>query len=316
MNTNWAEEFSEHVRTAMATQEKSNVRVVLAGPYSVTKFYKRPVNLPGNGPKTKLMAMSQNTIQPVRSSLTEHSPLTHDSAKTTAPRTPEQNQRRYASKRTNKMSSLIDHNFDPRTAQLVTLTFEKKQEQFQQVKKSCQAFFKRLVKNVPGVKYMAVPEQHADQSWHVHLIVDRELPLTAEKARWFIDQGVIKGKKGSWEFLWKLGHVNQKSLDNGGKLGVSIARYITKSWKTKEMKGSHKSWQSRNLDQPTTIYGQEAVDYVRSLDAVGEKPLYGYCCNQLKYVESLTVFEFCHDREAALVDKQWKKPKTWRKNLT
>ena len=307
----WQRSFQQKVNWVTVTNTKANVKVIVAGAYSIVKFYGRSVLLPGSvasssvsrpgrmGPDTevaedKVMPGSQLALDDYRE------------PRGLKPRTAPQNRYRHVKRNLGQMMLLINHNFDPHTARFVTLTFRQKATTYVFVKQECQKFFKRLRKNVPGIQYLAMPDRHEDGSWHVHLIIDRELPMTKELAAPFINAGVIRGKKGSWEGLWTLGQTNQQDLDKGGNLGNAVSRYMMKNAGDKELAGSHTFWRSDNLKQPVKLEGQEAARFVRELADANELPVYSYACENVnEYVGSMNVFEFCHDRKATLHDKAW-----------
>lgn len=203
------------------------------------------------------------------------------------------------------MKMLINANFDPRIAAFVTVTFENPESDFEVAKIEFQKLFRRLNKNVKGVKYLAVPEQHENGGWHVHLLLDRELPLTTDAAAKFVKAGTIKGKGGSWQRLWKLGQVHQKTLDGGGNMGASLAVYLQKNSDNITLAGHHGIWRSDNLQQPRELTGQDAVDRARQLADSTEHPIYSFTIQDIDYIGTLDVFEFCHDPQAALLNKAW-----------
>lgn len=310
-NIEWLRSYEQRTQNIILLSDKANVKVFVAGHYAVVRFYGRPVSLPG--------CIAPNSLLKRQNSITAFEMGAFDETderqvgeanpgsciKSSPSRSAVQNRQRHVKKSRSKMMLLINANFDPRTAQFVTLTFESAVTELAVVKQESQKFFKRLRKNVPCVKYICVPERTDDHGWHLHLIVDRELPMTEGEASAFIASGVIRGKKGAWNGLWKRGLVYQKKLDGGGNLGASIAKYMSKGSTDPAFAGSHIIWRSDNLERPTELSGADAVCYVKWLSEDGHVPIHSYYCDNIEFIETLTVFEFCTDRRAALYDKCW-----------
>ena len=311
---NWQRDFQRRVQWAVATANKANVKVTQAGPYTEVKLFGSLVFLPGHcatasssSPSTSppdscfFAPTTAAAAAPARDRRSMDSRQSQaQSAKT---RTPEQNHRRHLKKSQKKLKLELNANFDPRTAMFVTLTFRVCQHDFNAAKKQWQSLFKRLKKNVQDVRYIAVPEKHQDGSWHLHLVLDRCLPLYKSGMDSYKQLGVIKGAGGSWEQLWKLGQVHQKKLDGGGNLGASLAKYLLKSAGIPELQNHHGYWRSDNLEQPLVLTGQAAVDKARELQAINAAPIHCYSLNGIAYIGSLDVYEFCTDPKLAMLNK-------------
>ena len=308
----WKRKFQQRVQYAVSSSNRSNVKAILAGHYAVVKIFGKTVPLPGvsplmscshsvssNNSNNKSMAYGDAAIDRNTATPKESIPQSK------IPRTAEENRRRYAKRKQTKIQLLVNHNFSPATAVLVTLTFDDCQQSIDYVVKQGQLLFKRLKSHVPGVKYIAVPERHESGGWHIHLILDRELPLRKKLAKPYVDKGKIKSKSGSWESLWKLGIVHQKRLNQGGTLGASIAGYVMKNAAETDMNGHHTEWKSDNLEKPVEINGQDAVDLLHSFVSEDLTPCYGYHCDNCGHIETMDVFEFCLDPEAAMLNKAW-----------
>ena len=310
----WKREFQQKAAYAFATAHRSNVKAILAGPYAVVKVFGRSVPLPGVSTTASALYAATRHQEPSCSSDTEE--LSASSTKKRAssagvhassslPRTPEENRRRNMKRKQADLQLLIHQNFSPSTAVFATVTFQQQQRDIRVVIRECQKLFQRLRRHVPDVKFIAVPERHEKGGWHVHLLLDRELPLTRGVAQPYLDSGSVRSASGSWEKLWKLGLVHQKRLDQGGNLGASIAKYITKNAGDPDLAGHHTAWKSDNLEPPTEICGQDAVDLLHSFVSSDLAPSYGYHCESCGFIETMDVFEFCLDPAAAMLNKAW-----------
>lgn len=311
----WKRNFQQKAKTVFANSERANVKVFLAGAYIVVKFYGKSVRLPAAS-----VGASLSLVKPLRreSSSAPSVPRKPEEkgrvqcskagSSGTLKRTAAENRRRHVKRKQNELQLLIHQNFSPDTAVFVTLTFRQNSRDLRSVIKECQNLFARFRRHVPDVKYIAVPERHAQGSWHVHLLLDRELPHAMSVAKPFIEAGSIKSKSGSWDKLWPLGLYHQKKLDQGGNLGASIAAYVMKNATDKELSGHHTVWKSDNLQPPTEICGHDANNIIKSLVKEGLSPSYGYSCESCDFVNSMHVFEFCLDPKAVLLDKKWRAP--------
>ena len=314
----WKQDFQQRAAYAFATNDRSNIKAFIAGPYVVVKVFGKSVALPGVSPTVSSSqrgasqrgasqrgAFQQDDSYHVKRGEINGLPFSSTGSSSAAPRTPEENRRRNIKRKQTDLQLLIHQNFSPSTAVFATLTFGQSNRDIRKVIRECQKLFKRIRRHVPDVKYIAVPERHDKGDWHVHLLLDRELPLTRSIAQSYIDSGSIKSKSGSWEKLWSLGHVHQKRLNQGGNLGASIAAYVMKNATDKELARHHTVWKSDNLEQPTEICGQDAVDLLRSFVSSDLTPNYGYHCENCRFVGTMDVYEFCLDPQAAMLNKAW-----------
>jgi hypothetical protein len=307
----WKQDFQQRAAYAFATNKRSNVKAFIAGPYVVVKLFGKSVALPGISPTVSSSQRGRSRQEaPWHTEMEESlggsgSSFFSKGASSSAPRTPEENRRRNIKRKQTDLQLLIHQNFSPSTAVFATLTFGQSCRDIRKVIRECQKLFKRIRRHIPGVKYVAIPERHDNGGWHVHLVLDRELPLTRSLAQSYIDSGSITSKSGSWENLWAIGFVHQKRLDQGGNLGASIAAYVMKNATDKDLARHHTVWKSDNLEQPTEICGQDAVDLLHSFVSGDLAPSYGYHCEKCRFVQTMDVYEFCLDPQAALLNKAW-----------
>ena len=311
----WKQWFQQKAATAFKSHKRANVKVFLAGDYVVVKFYGKSVCLPASAvAAASLPVETSSRTTDTKSGRSEHTakqacfPVPQASSYTTPKRTAAENRRRHVKRKQRDLQLLIQQNFSPDSAVFVTLTFCKSTQDLLHVSRECQKLFARLRRHVQGVKYIAVPERDDRGNWHVHLILDRELPLAKSLVKPFLDCGSIRTKSGCWEKLWTLGIVHQKKLDQGGNLGASIAAYVMKNATDQELAGHHTVWKSDNLQPWTELFGQDAVDVIRSIVREGLTPSYGYYCVNCGFVESMHVFEFCLNPQAAKLYKEWRPP--------
>ena len=314
----WKQEFQQKAAYAFANDRRSNVKAFIAGPYVVIKVFGKSVPLPGVSSSASSMHVTAShqetscesgTEESLCASPKERSSFAGAHASSTIPRTPEENRRRNVKRKQADLQLLIHQNFLPCSAVFATITFRQQQRDIGVVIRECQKLFQRLRRHVPAVKYIAVPERHENGCLHVHLLLDRELPLSKVVAQPYLDSGSIQSASGSWEKLWKLGNIHQKRLDQGGNLGASISVYVTKNATAEDLAGRHTIWRSDNLEPPTEIIGQDAVNLLHSFVSSDLSPSYGYHCEHCGFIETMDVFEFCSDPAAAMLNKAW-----WRIN--
>ena len=308
----WLASFRQQAKWAHVTDTKSTVKIIEAGPYCEVKFYGRPVLLPTNRPTA--IESSNSVGSPDNADRSEAASASSNgrtgqqnrrSGSDSSPRTPEQNHYRHVKRSQARLKLLVNANFDPRTAVFVTLSFKVKQFRLADVKRLWGKLAKRLRKNVDGVKYLALPEMHEDGSWHIHVVLDRQLPLNPQAMAPYVAAGKIKGKGGTWESLWKLGQVHCKKLDAGGNLGASIAAYLLKNAHVPDLARCHGVWRSDNLAPPVELTGQAALARLRELESSALWPVHSYSVSDIDFIGSLSVYEFCTDPKAALLYKAW-----------
>ena len=310
----WQRDFQQQLQSVRVTSVRSNVKAFIAGHYVIIKFFGKTVPLPGVAP-TACANLSRSTWQDIdddadceeRANYSSYSSRQNEVSynSSSAPRTPEENRRRHAKRKQVDLQLLIHTNFTPERAVFATLTYQEPQRNVDTVIGDCQKFFKRLMRHVPQVKYVAVPERHENGGWHVHILLDRELPLTRDTAQSYIDDGSINTASGAWQQLWKHGFVHQKRLNQGGNLGASIAGYVLKNSHDPDLVGHHTVWKSKRLEPPMEIYGWDAMDLSNSLSNSNLAPSYSYHCEGCAFVETLDVFEFCLDPEAERLNRAW-----------
>ena len=303
----WKRDFQRRSEYAFANNYRSNVKIFIAGPYVIVKIFGKSVSLPGVSPTAYSLQRGARRQGASEEAGASGYSFSSTGASSPAPRTPEENRRRNTKRKQTELQLLIHQNFSPHTAAFATLTFGQSCWDICCVIRECQKLFKRIRRHVPDVKYIAVPERHAKGGWHVHLLLDRELPLTRSVAQPYIESGGITSKSGSWENLWKLGFVHQKRLDAGGNLGASISAYVMKNAVDADLARHHTVWKSDNLKPPTEICGRDAVELMHSFINSDLTPIYGYHCENCGFIETMDVYEFCLDTQAALLNKAWGK---------
>lgn len=165
---------------------------------------------------------------------------------------------------TREIRLLINQNFDPHTAQLLTVTFQNTNSiGFKVAEEHFKRLLKELQRKYNGTKFIAVIEPHEREGYHMHVIVNQRLAETVFEVKQFIEAGVIKSKKAALTYLWPHGYFNQKPLSNGGNLGASIAEYLTKKAECPAMKYKHYFRKSGNLEPFQTLRGEDALVFIQ-----------------------------------------------------
>ena len=153
---------------------------------------------------------------------------------------------------------------------------------------------------VTGVQTCALP---IFAGYHLHMIIDRKLPMTIFETKAYIDSGVIKSRAGALMVLLKHGDINQKSLDDGGNLGGCLGKYLSKTEPNPEMKQKHSIYKSNNLAPFAIMRGDDALEFIERFiveDDLTEN--YSYSCTGLEYINYLHHYEFNLESESGIAN--------------
>lgn len=163
-------------------------------------------------------------------------------------------------------------NSNPELKVFITLTFDDKKSSdgsFADITK-CNLIFsnfiKRLKRYYPDLLYLAVPEFQSDYYFrskirkehggNIHYHVLSNLPYTANN---------------SLAKLWRYGFVNINNIRHVSRVGLYVAKYITKELFDGRLAGKKKIFYSRQLKRPEIIItGQKVKAYLNSLKSPPE----------------------------------------------
>jgi hypothetical protein len=132
-----------------------------------------------------------------------------------------------------KIVRLIDCNPDLNT--FLTLTFKDNVCDLKRANLVFNKFIKRLKRQVPGLKYLAVPEFQKRGAVHYHVLVNFEM----ENKR-LAD-------------IWGNGFVMINKVKHVNRIGAYVAKYISKDLFDLRYFGMRKIFSSRNLAKPIVV---------------------------------------------------------------
>lgn len=132
----------------------------------------------------------------------------------------------------------------------VTLTFSPEKVDRYDYDSCVQAlasFFHLLRRKCPGIRYIFVPEHHADGAFHFHGLLANCDGLE------FVFSGIRQNSKDVYNIPgYKLGFSTATKVQDSFKAGGYVCKYITKDL-CQVSKGRKRYWASRNLQLPARI---------------------------------------------------------------
>lgn len=285
----------------------SNVILRWGGNYFEIDVLGRNVPLPG----AEKNAQAKSQVYPEETLVDDSDLIFHNLAdadirpeKLPAAQT-EQLRRHRAKLKRRELRLLINQNFDPASAQLVTATFNDSAIEYNAAAAHFRLFRHELQRKVKDVRYLSVIEPGKQRGYHLHMVTDRKLPLTLFEAKEYIDKGVIKTRAGALTALWPHGDIHQKDLDGGGNLGACLGRYLSKKAHSPEMNCKHSINKSSNLTPYTTMRGTDALEFIQQFvirDSLTE--FYSYTCTDLEHIDYLHHYEFSLNPDKMLLSSK------------
>lgn len=132
-------------------------------------------------------------------------------------------------------------------------------------------FMRILRSKYHDFRYVAVPEFQKRGAVHYHLMVD--IPYTPWK---------------DLMSLWKHGGVFIESINNPAAVGAYISKYVGKALNDERYSGHRCFYSSKNLTQPTVLYGDEYMAKIGLIERMGFTPAFvktysSDWCGQITY---------------------------------
>lgn len=127
---------------------------------------------------------------------------------------------------------LAANNFDS-SSKFVTLTFAENLTDIERANKAFRDFIKRLRRQVPKFKYLAVIEFQKRGAVHYHLLLDMPYFKASDLGK-----------------VWGNGFVKIRRIDNVDNVGAYIVKYMNKDLDDGRLKGKKAYLMSDNLDKP------------------------------------------------------------------
>lgn len=168
-----------------------------------------------------------------------------------------------------KIVRLVDCNPDLNT--FVTLTFKKNVKSLSKANLIFKSFIKRLKKQVPHLKYLAVPEFQKRGAVHYHILVNFQM----------------ENKKLA--DIWGQGFVMINKIRHVKRVGAYVAKYIGKDLFDVRYFGMRKIMASRNLAKPIVITIAKTIKvfmdtFKDKLEIVNEKVYYSDWLGKIEYM--------------------------------
>lgn len=168
-----------------------------------------------------------------------------------------------------KIVRLVDCNPDLNT--FVTLTFKKNVKSLSKANLIFKSFIKRLKKQVPHLKYLAVPEFQKRGAVHYHILVNFQM----------------ENKKLA--DIWGQGFVMINKIKHVKRVGAYVAKYIGKDLFDVRYFGMRKIMASRNLKKPIVITVAKTIKvfidtFKYKLEIVNEKVYYSDWLGKIEYM--------------------------------
>lgn len=266
------EAYREMLNCFRTTVNGSNFKVIHAGATVELEVYGNMISLPGERKhrKNKICSSDLDVIEEAN-------------YQASRPRyTPERGRRQRANINTKDLRRKINHNFSSATSQFITLTLKEQSHNLALFKKICQSLLRKLRRNVPGVKYIGAPGMGENGNYHLHLLVDRKLPVLPEEARPYIESGIIRSKKGAWRSMWSAGYVHVDPIDDDGNLGAFIASYLIKNANQLNVKNAHTFYRSDNLEPYIEMRDINGIEYFQHHVMDAKVLMFNRISNQLQ----------------------------------
>lgn len=297
--------FSEANKFINVNSFGSNVVLRWGGSYFEIDILGRNVPLPGVRKQIREKS-ARNNSECFLDNDTDNDLVLQDldivQTKETFPNQQEKLQRYRSKLKRRELRLLINQNFNPVAAQLVTATFDDCDIEYTVAIEHFKRFRQELQRKVKDIHYLSVVEPGEKRGYHLHMVTDRKLPQTPFEAKDYIANGVIKSRAGALTSLWPHGDIHQKTLDGGGNLGASLSRYLTKKAHCSEMKFRHSINKSSNLAPYVTMRGDDALGFIeRFVTAKGISEFYSYTCENLEHIDYMHHYEFSLDPEKMLL---------------
>ncbi|WP_051296640.1 rolling circle replication-associated protein [Anaeroarcus burkinensis] len=203
-------------------------------------------------------------------------------------------QERYRKRQSERnLRLVINKNFNPATAQMLTLTFAEPLTYDES-----EPLFKKLLQNLQrkyqNMKYVAVIEPHKKEGYHMHAIVNQSLAKTQFDVHAYIKSGIVKSKKASLPYLWPHGWFDLKALSGGGNLGGCLASYLMKRTSCPEFEHKFNWRRSRNIEWYDILRGEDALELINAYRLGWDvQEVYSYSCFDLEHIQSVRHYEFC-----------------------
>jgi hypothetical protein len=156
-----------------------------------------------------------------------------------------------------KLRRLINANFDENSL-FITLTFREHVTDIEEANYNLKKFLQKMKRRYEGFAYVAVIEFTKKGRIHYHMLVN------GVRLEWKTHEELQSHERDLAD-VWGHGYVDigYKKNDNAG---AYLLKYMTKEHIDERLEGKKRYFFSRNLTQPKTILGAEALEIIRLMD--------------------------------------------------
>jgi hypothetical protein len=151
-----------------------------------------------------------------------------------------------------RLKRLLRSNKDLKT--FLTLTYKENRLDLKVCNKEFNNFIKRVKRDFPDFKYIAVPEFQKRGAVHYHLVCNLVIPEAKNIPQLFAYERQFSAN------YWRYGFIKVKSL-YGGRIDLYLAKYLTKDLDNRLF--SHRKYlYSQNCKKPIILTGIDCLDII------------------------------------------------------
>lgn len=176
-----------------------------------------------------------------------------------------------------KIRRLINSN--PDMNKFLTLTYSTETTELKTSNYNLNKFMKRLKRDYPDLKYLAVPEYMKNNRVHYHILSN--LP--------FVSCEVLRT-------TWQNGFVFIRKINNLQNVGVYISKYLSKHSTDARFSGKKKYFTSRNLLKPITVDKSDEIIKLKQVLPLEYK----------QFAINICKFDYCSDFLGMIQYNQYK----------
>lgn len=156
----------------------------------------------------------------------------------------------------NRLRELFLNNFNGGENEIcLTLTFEKKEENFDKTVTHLNNFWKNLKKEFPDLEYIAVIEKQEERNcWHIHMLIKdtkhKKLYIPAEEIKRIWNKGIIYVTKITNRNVKNLINDTTKAEDENNAI-IKLSNYLSKTKSKEQIPANKKTYyKSRGIKFP------------------------------------------------------------------
>lgn len=247
------------------------------------------------GSKCELMTYEKPIVYNLSPKLQKQRRLTGSREKLCSKGNPKKKHKNNIKRSMDNLRRKINANFDSVWTAFVTLTFGEDINDIVAANQYFSRFTNRVRPHYPGIRYIACPEIHEERQHvlHYHMLycLNNEgfIPVNLEVVKSWQSRGFLDRNHNpnvNLTNLWGHGSVHARRL-RAQDFGLTFTRYMAQATENLNVFNKKAYIASKNLADPVTLYGDEALRYVLSLNLVNTEPVYS-TSYQSEYVGQIT----------------------------